>query len=158
MYKNIICFFSFPFICQNVRMRVLSKRESKKLRCTHRGRWYGSSVNCFPIRFTFRVEMSLAILYSGRQRKFSGNISFNLLLSRCTWKRLFLICHPCNLHREHLRSIQFWYQVHFLLFLLLVSNFCSCIGMSKVIQVNIQQLKTVIVYKGIKYLKPYNCR
>ena len=47
----------------------------------------------------------------------------------------FLACNPCNFQdiftTEHLHPIYFRYQMHFLLFLFPVSNFCSCIDTSK---------------------------
>ena len=54
MYKNIICFFYFPFITQNVRMDRV-KEGRRWLTCSHTGRmvWLFSESSVFLLRSTF---------------------------------------------------------------------------------------------------------
>ena len=144
MYKNIISFFSFRFIIHNVRTGKV-KEGRRRLSGTHE-----LTVLMFcepgPLRSAFRVDISLVIKYSGRPRKFSWSYLLqpatytlqidmppsSMLPTRCTWTRVVLLAWQFTRHfrRWHLFSVNFRYQVPFLLFLFPISVFRSCIDMS----------------------------
>ena len=122
MHKDIISFFSFPFITENVRMGKSWRRMSY----AHRGRRYGSSVKPLCL-FALRVECNIP----DANVNSCGHISSNMLLTHCTWTPLLLAIHRRNLHQifpgEYLRPVYFRYQMHFLLLLLLMSDFLIAI-------------------------------
>ena len=91
MYKNIICFFSFPFITWNVRTgRVRESR--RRLSCIH----WGQGVNLRWNLFCFRSKTSWLYNIPDTYANSRGHKS-NLPLTRYTWICLLLACHPRNL-------------------------------------------------------------
>ena len=123
MYRNIICFFSFPFITQNVRVKV---RESRRwLRYTQRRTvqiFYETSLPfsssgrnlCGYIIFWTPTQIfavaSLPTCYLHVARGHASFLhtthanshghTFNLLPSQCTWSRFLLAWHSCNLRQN----------------------------------------------------------
>ena len=132
MYKNIICFFSFPFITQNIRMIGPNKRVSKTAELhTHRGRvtnlqWtiflFWSLDRNFPSYMIFQTPTQiLAVLKSAAHATHMITLFSSIPPTQFTW----------HFRQGHLRSVYFRHLVHFLLFMFPVSDFHSCIDMSK---------------------------
>ena len=79
--------------------------------------------------------MFLVILYPGLPCKFSWSYAFQPANCTLHVKTPISSMPPkqfmWHFRREHLYDVYFRYPVHFLIFLFLVSNFRSCINMSK---------------------------
>ena len=95
MSKNIICFFSFPFITWNVFMgRVRESRVWQ--RCAHiLGQWYCSSVKplCIYASFCQARNLPRFISFSRNPDKSSWS---HFPPTHCMWASLLLACHPLN--------------------------------------------------------------
>ena len=134
MYKNIICFFSFPFITQNGRVgRVCvcvcvyvcvcvcerERERERKLKVAElhtQGSRYESLENPFFSSFCRRVEIFLVILHSGRPRKFSWSHFLLLAVHSMHVDTLPSYMPPTQFtrqfHREYLCLVYFRYLVH----------------------------------------------
>ena len=96
IYKNKICFFSFPFITQNV---WTGERESWKWLSLHTQGW---TVQIFcETSLPFRLKSSWLYNIPDAHENSCGHIS-NLLLTYYTWTCL-LACHPRKFLWSHLQ-------------------------------------------------------
>ena len=94
MYKNIISFFSFHFITQNVQTSK-SEKESK----TAEMHTWGGMVRIFcEITQPFSSLGRNLCDYSDAYTNSHVHISSHLLLTCCMWTHLLLICHPSTFH------------------------------------------------------------
>ena len=130
MYKNIISFFSFPFITQNIRMCWI--RESRRqLSNTHR--CWSTSLQWSPFLPSYLISRMPMQIQGLRLQPVTNTITLPSSMPPTQFTRHF--------RREYQRPVYFRYLVHFLLFSFLVSDFCSCIERcQRGLQVNIQHL------------------
>ena len=144
MYKNIICFFSF-FLLPKRSMSWSSKRVEGS---THRG--WGTNLLWTALFFVLLFRLKFPKLYNipDTHANSHGHIISNLLLTCCIWTCLLLACHPSNLHdistRDTCVNVYFRYQVHFQLFFFRMSDFCSCINMSREVFKSISNNRTYL--------------
>ena len=95
MYKNIISFFSFPSITQNVQMGKAIESQ-RQLSYIHTGLddtvllWNVSAFLLFGLKSLWLYNIPDALTNS------HGHLSSILLLTHCMWTCLFLACHPCS--------------------------------------------------------------
>ena len=104
--RNIIYFFSFPFIIQNVWMGWVWE-SLRWLSCTHRG--WDTNLQWTPFFLLFVLKSSRWNNIPDSHENSHGHISSILPSTWCTWSFFLLACHTC--------SVCFRYQVYFLLFL-----------------------------------------
>ena len=118
MYKNLIYFFSFPCITQNVRMGCVREiRRRLSWIHMHTGVNGRDLLWATFLFFVLPLRSKSPWLYILDAHSNSRGYISKLLLTRCTWSHFLLACHPRNLHGisagEHLHPVYFRSQVNF---------------------------------------------
>ena len=140
MYKNRIDFFSLLFITQNVRTGKSKKVEDDW--ATHTGangtylQWNLFSIQLFGSKSRWLYNILDAHANSRGHISSNPKITrFSMAPTQFTWSSFLLTLPPrylCGvLTGETRRPVYFRYQVHFLLFLFLDSDFYRCIDVLK---------------------------
>ena len=142
MYKNIICFFSFPLLPKMYVWIEWEKVQDSWAAHTKIKVGILGKTSSLPM-----VSLKHSWLYNIPDANINSHcrISFSLHSTHSTWTCLLLPCyqhntcdhasfqqatHTISAHFcwEHLHPVYYRYQVHFLLFLFPVSDFYSCIN------------------------------
>ena len=141
MYRNIINFFSFHFITQNVRTGKVREGQ-RQLKCTHRGRGMNLWWNLFWCR-----SKSFWLYNIPNTNANSWGHTSSLRPTRCTWSQFLLACHPRNLlgistENTYMRPVYFRCQAHFLLFTDVKGDFKSISNTNASIQKRVKESRT----------------